>query len=814
MPQNRGGVMPARAYGAGFVSIWGGFLPYGSTAGGSEPIIPNVVVDGTYGKQIKWKGFTVAHDNAEVGRYQIMLDSDTFDLLPVPTVQVDRKWRPATVFFPSTTAGDGLQITAVQAGPSNLATIPILNIVSATSGAGTTASVAISGNTLTITAGASATNATVAAAINAYVATGGVTATVVAGATDVFYTTALTLQLSGGENSDDLNYASVMLPSTTAGYGILYTANSPGAWGNDLNIVYVAGGGGTAAVAAIVGNQITITVDTSTTNEAILTAVNETAAATVGKVVTASLVAGSAKPTHTAVAAAMVDVYAASTSYNTSPGTWLTTGGLHIAKIDGRINPKALVNSGIISYDQLSAAQKLALPATQPYSHFAIKVYAGDTPVDLSARSQLFVPSETQGSGVMYNSVATLATNASATLTFNAGPAAVQTLTALQPGDLGNSISITYETAQATLFLQSATVGSGLTFTATSSYTGPAGQLITVAMAAPNPNSSNTLVTVNALAISIFPKANETNTGVAAAVAANPAALQLVGTPAVAGGSDLVIGNSGAAPLGGGYVPPGSASAVAAVTGSPTTGWTITVQFGASCTSTTAVAAINAVAGPSSPQPILQTVTTTNGGSIVNALGTVFLTGGFDPSDLQVQYAPAYGNNLTGVAVQAVLDGSGNLATLTVASTANFPAAGTIDVLSSTGVVQTLAYTGKTATTFTTLTGGTANAVLLAGAIVQADAVVAVLTGDLVTVYLGYTAANNTNTAIANAVNEVAAGLLTAVPVNVATDLNEIDPNGLLAWGATGQVPQQNLECLNIVRFIADAIDSAANGAL
>jgi hypothetical protein len=104
--------------------------------------------------------------------------------------------------------------------------------------------------------------------------------------------------------------------------------------------------------------------------------------------------------------------------------------------------------------------------------------------------------------------------------------------------------------------------------------------------------------------------------------------------------------------------------------------------------------------------------------------------------------------------------------------------------------------------------------VLLAGAIVQADAVVAVLTGNLVTVYLGYTAANNTNTAIANAVNEVAAGLLTAVPVNVATDLNEIYPNGLLAWGATGQVPQQNLECLNIVRFIADAIDSAANGAL
>ena len=429
--------------------------------------------------------------------------------------------------------------------------------------------------------------------------------------------------------------------------------------------------------------------------------------------------------------------------------------------------------------------------------------------MDLSARSQLFVPSVTQGDGVMYNSVASAATSASATMTFTS--TAVQTFKALQPGDSGNAISVTYLNPQAVLFIPSATGGDGLTFTATSSYSGPAGNLITVAMAAPNANSTQTLVTVSGTNINIFPKSGETNTGVISAVTANPGALQLVGTPVATGGSDLVTGNNGAAPLGGGYVPSGASSATAAITGSPTTGWAITVQFGASCTSTSAVAAINAVAGPTGSQPVLQTVTTTNGSDVVNPLGTTFLSGGFDPTDLQVQYT---GPLSTGVAVQAVLDGSGDLATLTVGSTANFPSVGTIDVLSSTGAVQTLAYTGTTSTTFTTLSGGTAGATLLAGALVQADAPIAVLAGDLLTVYLGYTAANNTNSALSVAANEVSSSLLTAVPVNSSTDLNTIDPNGLLAWGATGQVPQQNLECLNIVRFIADAIDSAANGAL
>ena len=361
MPQNRGGLMPARAYGAGFVSIWGGFLPYGSTAGGSSPIVPQVIVDGTYGHQIKWKGFTVAHDGAEVGKFQVMLDSDTFDLLPVPTVQTNRKQRPATVFVPSTTAGSGLQITAVQAGPSILATIPVLNIVTATAGAGTTASVAISGLTLTITAHTSTTNATTAAAVNAYFATGGVTASVVGSPADVFYTSALHVQLSGGENSDDVAYASLFLPSTTAGYGILYTANAPGAEGNNLNIIYAAGDAGSAASAAVVGNQITITVDTSATNETVLTAVNVTAATTVGALVTASLVAGSAMPTHTAVAAAMVDVFNVSTTYNTTTGMWLAGGGQTWIKVDGRINPKALANSGVLFLRQPKLGAEVGL---------------------------------------------------------------------------------------------------------------------------------------------------------------------------------------------------------------------------------------------------------------------------------------------------------------------------------------------------------------------------------------------------------------------------------------------------------------------
>jgi hypothetical protein len=743
MPQGRT-TKQARAYGAGFTAVWGGFCPYGSTAGGSAPVIPNVLIDTQYGTQPKWCKFSAQHDAAEVGKFKVMLDSDTYDLLPILVPQVNRGQSAPTLFLPSTTAGSGILIVGAQTGPGAKATIPLIEVVTATGGSTLVATqgYVVATGVLTITSGATATNSTVVASLNAPITnatqwTGTpptaqpFTAYAIGSSQDIFYTTsALKGTFTGGQSGDDAAYASLFLPSTTSPYGILYTANVAGAAGNSISVVYTAGGAGTSVTLTCIGNVINITVDTSATNQSILTAVNITNAATAGALVTASLVVAAAGtiPSHTAYAAAMVDVFNASTTYNLG-GQFLTGGGFVTAEITERVYPNALGASGVISYDNVSLQAQQQMPLSQPYSHLAIRVYQGDTPVDMNAQTQLFVPSATEGYGVMFTSVATTATTATTGAIAFTGSTLTITMKALQPGDAGNNIAITFLNPQATLFVPSATSPDGILFQAAAAYAGSAGQQITVQMSAPNSSITavnNCLVSVTGTNILLQPNTSATNTNVVTAVAASTAASNLVGTPVATGGSDLVVGNNSLAQaLGGGYVASASTVAVAVVTGTPTTGYQINCQFGASCTGTTMLVELNKRAGSTAAANgniQIATFSDTNAGSVVAAHASVFCTGGLDTTDLQVLYGPCLQTNIS----VSALNSAG---TLTVGSTQYFPTSGTLDIPDSLGNVSVIAYTGKTATTFTTCTSSSTLATLAVGAVVNADAPVAVQSG-------------------------------------------------------------------------------------
>ena len=827
MPQNRT-TKQARAYGQGCTVVWGGCCPYGSTVGGSAPVIPNVEIDPTFGVQPKWSKFTVQHDGAEVGKLQFLLDSDTYDLHVLPVVQANRRQTPATLFFPSTTAGSGLQITAVGAGSGATQTIPVTEVVIASGAGAGLATVAISGNVITLTVSSTTTNATTAAAINAATGTLGVTAATVGTATDLTYVAAITQVLTGGQNSDDPAYASLTLPTAgAAGINMVYTANQAGAAGNEINILYVSGGTTTASAALTAPNEITLTIGTTATVNTLLTAINVTALATVGGLITASYTATA--NTEAALHTALGTAAAASSTQNITSGTNLSGGEILKVCIDGKINPAALGDNGlgISNYDSSSLEQQILFPHTLPYSHFSLRTYLNDVAVDLNAQTQLFVPSVTQGYGVMFNSIATVATAASATIYSNPPTNTHGNIfTALQPGDAGNKISITQLNPQATLFIPSTTGGDGLLFQAATAYAGQAGQQISVTMATPNASATVARVVVTGLNIAIFPQSGavggaDTNGTISTAVAANPAAAALVGTPTATGSSDLVTGNF-SSPLGGGYSLSSSATNVS-VTGDPTNGFSVVLSWGSAVTNAGAKTAILAACGPTSALPLLNVTALSTTTDVLVPTGATFLTGGVDTSDIQVLYSYPQGGGVNGAAsgglytnvtVAATLDGSGDLATLTVASTANFPSVGSLDVVDTAGAVETLAYTAKTSTTFTTLSGGTAAHVLAVGALVYADAPVAVVSGELCTVYLGYTAANNTNAAIAAAVNSaVGNGLLTAVPVNSTTDLNPQLTGGILAWGLTGLPAAKGLQCLNQVRFCLFAIDNVSGGA-
>jgi hypothetical protein len=116
-------------------------------------------------------------------------------------------------------------------------------------------------------------------------------------------------------------------------------------------------------------------------------------------------------------------------------------------------------------------------------------------------------------------------------------------------GDVG--VNISDGDGQATVTAASTTGGDGIVWQAV-----PVGQLgnsITIQYAALS--GGTTTVTVLRNAITVHPKAGETNAGVAAAVAASFEASRLVTALTVTGGSDVVLATS-VLPLIGGVTPP------------------------------------------------------------------------------------------------------------------------------------------------------------------------------------------------------------------------------------------------------------------
>lgn len=899
-----------RAYGQGALTIRGGFMPYGSTAGGSAPLIPTIAgQDPTGGSRPKFAGFWVAHDGSEAARHQVTLDNDYQDLIVLPEVEVNRNVTPSTLFVGSTTAGSGVLISAPAAGSPGVAgalTQPLVSVAAASGGAGTTASVGyvVATGALIITAKTSATNATVAAALNAWATYSGTAPTAlllnavsVGNPQDIFYVGAYTWYFGGptGTNSEELGYASLFLQSLTTGDGVLYTAVQPGEVGDAISIIYVYSATGANPAVTVVGSNISIAIDntgSTVKDENYLIVAAIVASAQASALVTAQVVS-------------VIGAYPNATQYNTArtdhQGTghtnenFLTGGGLPFVCVSGKPNPQALADSGIQNLEQLQASQKLALPGIDPYSHFSLRTYIGDTPTDLSAAAQLFVPSATQGSGIMFNSVATAATAATVAILSTSGAGVGVTYTAIQPGAAGNNISIVYLNSLATLLIPSTTAGSGVTFTANSQYTGTAGQAISVSMAAPNASITVANVVVQGLAITIYPQSGasggaDTNTSIVTAVQGSPAAAQLVSVATTGTASDLVTGNFNAHALGGGYTQ-ASGSASASMSGTPTTGYAISVQFGTNATNAQVETAVNLVNGNSSTattigaQAVVKATALSTTTDHVVVTGATFLTGGSDPSSLGVLYASPLGATLT-VTV------AGNAGTLTVNTTQYFPVSGTLDIINSAGNTIAIAYTGKTGTTFTGCTGGLSTYNFNSGVVAYADAPLAVLSsgsiqttataqtfsgtitvastsgfassgtfyvedtqgnvnavaytattattfttctgyisgnllaagaivasaqGSLTTIYLGFTATNNTNAALVTAFTEAQWGpspaLYTAVPVGTSSDLNSIEPAGSLNWGTTNtKVNVKNLQCDNMIRFIVMARNSPAIG--
>jgi len=649
-------LQPVRSYGEACVPLRFGFCPYGSTSAGTiQPFIPNVTRDPTFGPQPRWGGATVLHDGQFTGRYNILLDDDYQDLnVPgEPVVRCNLNITTPTSFVPSTTAGSGIRVTGVQPGPGILATIPIVSVVVASGGAGTTSSAAISAGVITITAKVSATNATVVANINANTATLGVTAATVGTSTDVFYVAASTFLFSQGANSPEDFQASASLATANSAAKMVYTANVPGA--SPVTVIYVAGGGGTAASAAlstVAPNTVLLTIDTSATISTLLTAINVTAVATVGQLITASYV-DSAVVSQSTAATALAYVSISGTSQNLT-GTVLSGGGL----IHGRYSG-ATVGDANTKTSQVGAQ----------YFHLNVSVYIGDTLTDLNAASEAFIPSQgalntiaDANSGVLFQSVSTAAVQASGTVYSNA-PTNTHglTFTAKQPGDAGNNIFIEFAPPLATVFIPSTTNGDGNTFTAVAA--GTAGRGVQISQS--TPTGASTVITVNGSTINIQPKAGETNAGVATAIAANAAAAALV-TVTQTGGTDVVNGTAFAPTnLNGGYTL-GATAVTFAVQSNPLGGSTIVVQFGASATNATVYNAFNTAvtAGQVFPVTCAELGTTTDA---VVAGPVVQLTGGTDPSDFTVQYTFVG----TTTPATAVLTGTSLVVTIALAGDTN-----------------------------------------------------------------------------------------------------------------------------------------------
>jgi hypothetical protein len=584
----------------------------------------------------RFQGYAVYH-NGEPGLYDVLLADDFTDLLPQVSISQRQAWMPATCFVPvTTTSGDGVLLVA------NSPTQTQLQVVIVISGGGSTvASGVVSSGVLTLTMGSACTQATFVTYVNAHSSTVKCTAAIQTGpSTDVMTASAATAGLFfTGNQVWNGAQASCFIASATSGDGITFTAVPIGSLGNGISIV-VAATGGSGSV-SVVGNIITIDCTSSgITNAA------------VGGLIVASTAA--AKLVQVAVTGAG-DTFGASAT-----GGMLVGGGEMTAQIVGPVDPVACSDNGLVrpiqSFSQLTVAD-LA------YFHFRVQHCGGGTPVDQSGYATLFVPSTTRGDGLLITSAVGTPTAAATTVLSTSGAGNGVSFTAVNAGDQGNYLGVSYFGPYASYFLPSITGGDGITFTAATA--GAPGTAVSVFC---NPPSGATsIVSVSGNAITLFPKTGETNSGLVTVINASTAATALVSV-ADTGTSDLIApqGTNGKTQFLSGGNTLGSATVAVAVVPNPLGapggpgGQTIVVSFGASATNAEVTTAVTGSAAASALVTAANVGTTTDH---VIATPVQYLTAGFNSTDITVTF-------VTGAAATPSAALSGNVLTVSLGTTA------------------------------------------------------------------------------------------------------------------------------------------------
>ena len=740
------------------------------------------------------------HD-LETGLYDFLLQDDFVDIVPLPNASSRIRWANSWMSIPvTTTTGDAIILVATI--PSQK---PLNVIVTISGGSATVASWVNTAGTLTLTCGSTCTIATAVTYINANATTTTVTTFKAYGVgtlTDVMTGSAASAGLfigpgigAGFSGIGVSQASSAILPSTTAGDGIAFTAIPTGAAGNGIVVDFVTSTGTTS----IVGNTVTLYVGSYTTNAA---AAAQIVAAQVSAgiyLVSPSVVKGAADTT---IVGSVV----------------LSGGGTCEASLVGQVDPLACLHNGLVRPVQQLQALTVA---NLNYFHFKLLWTEGGTPTDQAGYGTLFIPSTTRGDGIVITSGASAPTAATLSVTSTTAGSGIK-FTAIPLGAQGNQIGVVFNGPYSGYFLPSTTAGSGVQFTAYG--VGPLYNAVTIFVTAPSGVTTFVSVAQGGQAITIRPKTGETNTGIVAAVAANAQAALLVTGATVGTASDVVAAAGNAAPvaLSGGN---SNASSVATISVVPNGQWstqggpgqTIVVQFGAGTTNAQVITAINA----STPAAALVTVAEINVTTDpVVTTPLAYLTGGSSPIDNTVQFA---GPNSGTLNTAVTLSGSGTATSLVInavtAANANALVAGLggsiaghLTFMDSTGATETIAYaTSSIATavvTFSTITGGTDNMVIPVGTVFYQALPFAAMSTNTTTggvntlVSLGATNTNNTCANVCYAINEansLATPTILAAPISSTTD---VFVSGLI-------VPQTQLALADLMSFLLVLKDQA-----
>ena len=781
------------AVGEGVGLVRGTISGNGSTSAAGEPRIdlapPYSPASGNLppsGPGARSAFYLCLHDS-QTGLYDVLLQDDFVDIVPLPNVSSRIRWTPAYALAPvTTTTGDGLVIvsTTPNSKPLNL-------VVVISGGGATVGSWANTTGVLTLTCGSTCTIATAVAYINSHNTTTTVTtwrAYGVGTLTDVMTGSAAAagLFLGQGANGIGVSNASVSIQSTTAGSGITWVAMSPGAAGAGIELIF-SGTGGLSV--AIVGNVITVTLATSGSGN--------TNALVAAAVIAAQVSAG--------------NYLVAPVLYGTVTDQILATqgttsgGGVPAATLVGPIDPQAVLHNGL---NRPVQQLQTLVTANLTYFHFKMLYTEGGVAVDQLGYGQLYIPSSTAGSGLVITSGTSAPVAASANIASTTAGSGV-TVTAVALGAAGNQVGVVFNGPYAGYFYPSTTSGSGVQFTAY----GVGALYTSVSILVTSPNNglaaASPSVNVSGNAITIIPGVTSgiasTNAQIVTAVTASAAASLLVVAASVGTASDPASAAGNATPqlLSGGN---GNASSAVTFSVAPNGQWsaengpgqTISVQFGAGTTNAQLITAWNLVTAVTN----IATIAEIAGGVTTDAIVTsplTYLANGSSPVNTTVQVGAPLQTTTTAA---FTLPTSSTIATITVKSTAGFLnpglATGAFSFVDPLGVTRNLTSTGSSATTFTTSTPGsypgTAQTIPI-GTVIYADAPSAAITSPNLLISLGNKNANNTLTKIVDVVNEANT---TATPLVLAAALgtaSSTTTSGLI-------VPQTRLVLTDLMEFL------------